>query len=112
MSDHLYVGFNRRVSALDPETGDLIWKWKAPKGTGYVSLLFDRGVLYAAVHGHIYALDPLDGRELWSNPMAGFGYGVTCLATVRGSSGSGLLAEAAASAARQATASGGGTGSS
>ncbi len=108
MSDYLYVGFNKRVAALDPKNGDIIWQWKAPKGSGYVSLLVDKGVLYAAAHGYIYALDPRDGSELWSNPMTGFGFGVTAMATVRSTTDTGLIAQAAADAAAQTAATSGG----
>ena len=63
-SECVYVGFNRRVAALDRRTGEIIWDWKAPSGSGYVSLLFDEGVLFAAVNGHTYCLTARAGRSL------------------------------------------------
>ena len=27
----LFVGFNRRIAALDLRNGELVWEWKAPQ---------------------------------------------------------------------------------
>lgn len=84
MHNPVYVGFNGRAAALDRKTGDIVWSWRAPRGHGFVTLHFDRDALFASVQGHVYRLDPRTGRTLWHNPMRGFGYGVTCIATRRG----------------------------
>lgn len=102
MPDYLFVGFNRRVAALDRRTGEILWSWKAPKGTGYVSILPDGDLLFVSVHGYTYALDPTNGMEMWANPMSGFGVGVTCLATARSNTNHGMLAQSAAEAAQAA----------
>ena len=95
--DHLvFSGFNRRVVAVDRETGDIVWTWKAPKGMSYVSLLLDGDRLIVAVDGYLYCLDPDTGVERWSNPLKGLGTGVTSLASVRGSTHVGLQAASAA----------------
>ena len=47
----LFVGFNRRVAALDKKTGEIRWEWKAPQGHGYVSLLLDGDRLFASADG-------------------------------------------------------------
>ncbi|MCA8959202.1 MAG: PQQ-binding-like beta-propeller repeat protein [Planctomycetes bacterium] len=93
MSDCVYIGFNRRVACLDRRTGEQVWSWKAPKGSGYVSLLLDGDTLFAVVNGYVYALDPAHGRELWSNAMPGFGFGVACIATDRAHTDFSLLAQ-------------------
>lgn len=80
----LFVAFNKRVAALDRRNGEIVWDWKAPTGSGFVSLLLDRDLLFAAVQGYTYALDPRSGAELWCNPMKGFGFGITSLASVSG----------------------------
>lgn len=81
----LYVGFNRRVAALDRATGAIIWQWKAPKGHRYVTVHLDGDLLIIAVDGYMYGLDPHSGEERWFNPMSGFGMGVTSIATSSGS---------------------------
>jgi outer membrane protein assembly factor BamB len=96
--DLVFAGFNRRVFALDRYTGEVVWKWKAPEGTGFVTVLLDGDRLMVSVNGYMYCLDPLYGQVVWSNPLKGFGVGVTSLTSVHGSVNG---AEAAAAAAQQ-----------
>ena len=98
--DHLvFAGFNRRVAALDRQTGTIVWQWKAPKGNCYVSLLLDQNVLIVSVDGYLFGLDALSGNELWYNPMKNFGRGVTSLVSRHGQSFSPVQAASAAAAA-------------
>lgn len=85
MSDLIYVGFNSRIAALDRATGELVWDWKAPYGSGFVALLLDGEQLIASVQGYTWALDPLSGDMIWENQLKGFGYGVPCLVSTAGS---------------------------
>lgn len=85
MSDLIYVGFNSRIAALDRATGELVWNWKAPYGSGFVALLLDGEQLIASVQGYTWALDPSTGDTLWENQLKGFGYGVPCLVSTAGS---------------------------
>ena len=87
IDDLLFVGFNSRVAALDRHTGDLVWSWKSPQGSGYVALLLDGGLLFASVQGYTYCLDPQTGVAWWQNDLKGMGIGVPCLATSRGNTG-------------------------
>jgi hypothetical protein len=80
----IFVGFNSRVAALDRDTGQLLWQWKARKGSGYVTVLLDGDRLIVSVIGYTYCLDPLSGQEYWFNELSGMGSGVACLASVRG----------------------------
>ncbi len=111
IADLVYVGFNRRVIALDRYSGEIAWDWRAPKGSGFVSLLLDGDRLIAAVSGYIYCLDPLFGQVVWENPLKGLGLGVTSLASASGSSVGGaaaaVLAQQRAAAAAGASAAGG-----
>ena len=59
-------------------------------------MLLDRDLLFAAMQGYTYALDPRTGVELWHNPMKGFGFGITSLATVSGQTSVALAAQSAA----------------
>ncbi len=104
VEDLMFVGFNSRAAALDRQTGDVVWQWKAPSGSGFVSVLLDGERLFVAVQGYTYCLDPVTGQQLWFNPMKGFGMGVTSLAGTRGQSASALLAQAGAQQAAAASA--------
>ncbi len=101
LSDLIFTGFNRRVAALDKRTGKIIWQQKLHNGQTYVTLLLDGDVLIVAVDGYMYGLDALTGAQLWFNEMAGFGAGVTSLASQNGSAQN-LAAAAAATAAAAA----------
>ncbi len=102
IADLVFVGLNRRVLALDRYTGEVVWEWKAPKGSGFVSLLLDGDRLMAAVTGYIYCLDPLYGQLVWENLLKGYGTGLATMASVNGSSGG--TAAAAVIAQQQAAA--------
>lgn len=106
-ADLVFVGFNSRVAALDRDTGELVWKWKASQGSGFVVLLYDSDRLIASVQGYTYCLDPSTGDELWANPLKGMGVGAPCLASISGVSNSAILGEAQAASQRNAAASGG-----
>lgn len=80
----VFVGFNSRVVALDRHTGELLWEWKSPKGSGFVAVLLDGDRLIVSVQGYTYCLDPNTGAGLWSNPLSGMGVGIPCLASAHG----------------------------
>lgn len=105
VQDLLFVGFNSRLAALDQRTGDIVWQWKAPDGSGYVSPLLDGGRLFVAVNGYTYCLEAATGQQLWVNKMKGFGYGTTALVSAKGSTPHSLLGQAAAEAAAAASSS-------
>ena len=100
-ADLVFVGFNKRVCALHRDTGDLVWSWKAPEGSGYVVLLYDSDRLIASVQGYTYCLDPATGAQMWGNPLKGMGLGVPCLASISGVSSTGVQAMAAMEAQQQ-----------
>ena len=101
-NDLIFVGFNRRVAALNRQTGELVWQWKATRGQSYVSLLLDGDLLVVAVDGYMYGLNPSSGEELWFNEMSGFGTGVTSLVSAAGAASNSAVLSAAAKAAAQA----------
>jgi outer membrane protein assembly factor BamB len=84
LNDLVFTGFNKRVAALNRDTGTIVWLWSAPSGSTYTSLLLDGDRLIVSVHGYMYALDAASGQQLWANEMSGFGSGVASLASVRG----------------------------
>lgn len=92
-NDLVYVGFNRRVAALNRRDGSLAWSWKASKGSGYVATLLADDVLVACVNGYTYGLDPRTGDELWFNELDGFGVGAPTISSIHGQS-MGVILEA------------------
>jgi outer membrane protein assembly factor BamB len=111
LQDLVFVGFNSRVAALDRETGEIVWDWRAakPKFGGYVTLLLDGDRLIVSVNGYMYCLDPATGEQLWYNETSGFGTGVTSIASIRGHSSSEVMAVAQQIAQAAAAASAGST---
>jgi outer membrane protein assembly factor BamB len=109
MEDLVYVGFNRRVIALDRYTGQIVWDWKSPKGTGFPSMLVDGDRLIVSVQGYTFCLEPITGALVWENELKGYGTGIPSLASARGTttSQSGAAATVAAQQAAAAAASGG-----
>jgi outer membrane protein assembly factor BamB len=80
----VFVGLNSRVAALDQNTGQTQWQWRAPKphSGGYVSLLLlNSQQLIASVNGYTYCLDPRTGAQVWANDLPGFGSQVASIAT-------------------------------
>jgi hypothetical protein len=80
----IFVGFHSRVAAMNRDTGELVWQWRSPKGSGYTTLLLDGDRLIVSVMGYTYCLDPLSGQQWWANDLPGMGTGVPSLASVRG----------------------------
>ena len=109
----VFVGLNSRVAALDQDTGQLVWQWRAttPRSGGYVSLLLlDDTRLIVSVNGYTYCLDPWTGEQRWYNELPGFGSGVTSLATLGKNNLRDVLLAAAAADAEAAAASAGSSG--
>ena len=99
IADMLFVSFNSRIIALNRDTGDQLWYWKSTKGrSNYVSILIDDEQLFASIDGYTYCLDPYTGREIWFNPLKGFGYGIPTLATADSNTNSSAAAEVLARA--------------
>lgn len=106
IADLVFVGFNSRVIAMDRYTGETVWTWKSPKGSGYAAILVDGDRVIVSIMGYMYCLDPIFGQEVWSNPLSGMGVGVPCLASSHGSTNeysASADAAAKAQAARTAT---------
>ena len=103
--DLVFVGLNSRVAALNQDTGEIAWQWRAPTPSvgGYVSLLLlDEDRLIVSVNGYTYCLNPRTGEQRWYNELSGFGTGVTSIAVLGKDNLHDLLLAAAASDAAAA----------
>ncbi|MBT8486522.1 MAG: PQQ-binding-like beta-propeller repeat protein [Phycisphaerales bacterium] len=94
--DLVFVGLRGHVAALARDTGEIVWKWKSPKGSNYCNILLDGDCVLVGIYGYLYCLDAATGALRWHNPLKGFGMGVTSLATRR--SGNSTVAQQAAAA--------------
>ncbi|MBB5034218.1 outer membrane protein assembly factor BamB family protein [Prosthecobacter vanneervenii] len=102
LTDFLFTAFNGIVAAVHRGTGEILWKWQAPWGNGFVSLLPDGDRLIVSVSGYLYALDAWSGAQIWMNEMKGCGIGVASLASMSASTSHPHLAVAAAAAQESA----------
>jgi outer membrane protein assembly factor BamB len=103
IGDLIYLGLNSRVVALDRYTGEIVWTWKSPEGSGNVLVMVDADRIIASVMGYMYCLDPLFGQEVWRNQLKGYGVGIPSIASVNASTNvQAQASHAAAAAAAQA----------
>ena len=70
----LVAGTNGFVVGLDAISLGAMWSVSLP-GTGYhvTSVLCVDGRVYAGSHGHVFRLDPADGKILHTNSLLGYG---------------------------------------
>lgn len=78
--ERLYVGIGDSVLALDPATGEEIWRTKLKKMSTFVSVALISGRVFAAVAGEVFCLHPVTGEVLWHNQMKGLGLGYVTFA--------------------------------
>jgi outer membrane protein assembly factor BamB len=79
-SDLVFVGIKGSIVALDRSSGQQVWAAHL-KGSDFVNVVVQNGVILASCHGEVYCLDPLTGNGLWHNPLKGFGLGLVTIAT-------------------------------
>jgi len=84
LEDLVFVAFNGRAFAVDRYDGTIAWRFKLPKGSGFVSILLDGDRLIVSSNGYTYALDPWRGTQLWYQEFSGEGFGIPSLASARG----------------------------
>lgn len=94
----LYAGTNRHVIALDPRTGEEVWRTKLPHSSGFggvVAMLIESDTLYAGGGGRVYALNRHTGEVQWHNGLPKTGYYPVLLA-MEGAAGTDAAGAAAA----------------
>ena len=74
------------MAAIDPQTGDELWRTSLSEGlfsstgTSDVTVLQHEGRVYAGCFGHLFCLDARTGEKLWHNPLNGWGHNDVTLA--------------------------------
>lgn len=95
----LYVGISNVVLALDPLTGEELWRTKLDRMSTFVTVSLMGQYVYAASAGEIYCLEAATGEVIWHNELKGMGRGFVTFA------GEGMIASVVPqSAAMQAQA--------
>ncbi len=79
-SDLVFVGIKGSVVALNRISGEQVWATRL-KGSDFVNVVVDDGVILATCQGEVFCLNPLTGDGLWHNPLKGFGTGLATIAT-------------------------------
>ncbi|HVO48174.1 MAG TPA: PQQ-binding-like beta-propeller repeat protein [Steroidobacteraceae bacterium] len=97
MAPALFLGVGGHVVALDPATGQELWRTKLKASS--VTTIWSAGQrIYAGSQGEVFCLDAAVGHILWHNKLKGLGQGVVAFP------GSEAEAAAAAAAAQAAVA--------
>lgn len=71
----LYLGTNRSVVAIEPQTGAERWRTRLPHtGGSIVTVLVSRSHLFAGHAGRAYGLDKRSGSIIWENGLPRMGF--------------------------------------
>jgi outer membrane protein assembly factor BamB len=82
----LVIGSNGYVAALNPPTGEEMWRTQLKQGLfsstsgSDVSVIVVGSIIFAGSCGHLFCLAIEDGAVLWANDLKGFGYNDVSLA--------------------------------
>ena len=85
VNQNLYIGSNGHVCAINPQTGEELWRTSLKTGTlssttyQDVAVIVREDIIYAGCYGHLFALSR-DGTILWHNPLKGLGHNDISLA--------------------------------
>ncbi len=79
-ADLVFIGIKGSVVALNRSTGEQVWAMHL-KGSDFVNVVVQDGVILASCRGEVFCLDALTGNGLWHNPLKGFGLGLATIAT-------------------------------
>ncbi len=80
-SDVILLGLKRSVAALSRADGTILWSTELGGGLGdtFVTVLADEQYVFAYAAGHLHCLELGSGVLLWTNKLAGYGYGLASL---------------------------------
>jgi outer membrane protein assembly factor BamB len=88
----MFLGIKGYVLALRVDSG--VQVWAAKLGSGFVNVMIQNERIFALCQGEISCLDPLSGKQLWHNPLKGYGVGLATMAYQQTANGSSLPAQA------------------
>ncbi|MCP4106103.1 MAG: PQQ-binding-like beta-propeller repeat protein [Desulfobacteraceae bacterium] len=82
--DRFFIGVHESVLAIEKQTGQTLWSTSLPGSGKIITVLYNDGMLYAALTGKVFAVEPETGkirweytnRIRWENGLAGLMYGV------------------------------------
>jgi outer membrane protein assembly factor BamB len=97
-SDSLIVGIGGHAVAVDPATGEEIWRTRL-KSDSHTTVYRRGNRVYAGSGGELFCLDAATGNVLWRNKLKRLGMGVVAFP-----GDSEVVAALAAAAARAAAA--------
>ncbi len=107
----LYVGTHRYIAAIEPKTGEEVWRTKLPHGGLAVpSILIKGDYLFVGHSGRVYCLSRRFGELLWENGLPRMGYQTIVLAMEGAEGTTSHVAAATASDRRRRAAAAGGAG--
>jgi outer membrane protein assembly factor BamB len=77
----ILVGVKSSVLAVSRLNGQIIWAAALAGGIGdgFVTVVSDGVHVIAHTHGIVHCLDFATGQILWTNELAGYGYGIASL---------------------------------
>lgn len=75
----IYIGIYGTVLALDPSTGEELWRAPLKKGH-FISVVLVDDLLLASAGGEIFSLSKKDGSIVWHNKLKGLGHGLVTVA--------------------------------
>ena len=104
-SKHLYLGLRGHVVCIRKNDGREVWRTKLPSSWSQtVTILVDEKSVFAAVRGHLHALDASTGSIRWSHHLDRLGSGIAILSdSTQAMTVSAVIAELEARASTAAT---------
>ncbi len=73
-----YVGVGGHVVAINPGTGEEIWRRKL-RGSPFVTVQVQGDTVLAGAAGELFCLDAVTGTIRWRNRLKGLGMGLVAL---------------------------------
>jgi outer membrane protein assembly factor BamB len=96
--DLLYAATSGHVIAVDPISGQELWRQKLPKARSVMTMLLKGDFLYVGSGGYVYCLDRYLGEIRWRSDLKRLGFDCVML-TMEGAVDAGLGASLAAAQA-------------
>ena len=78
-STPLFIGIGSHVVALNPTSGEEIWRSKI-KSSSYVTICVVGDQVFAGAGGELFCLSAASGELVWRNKLKGLGHGLIAFA--------------------------------